>query len=136
MTIDEAVRTYLMTQTAVTAKVGTSPSSRIYPVEAPAGAALPYIVYGVIGRNEGRIQEVKNYRQYYQFSCYSSTGYSDAMAIAEAVADAFYHKPNAGYTGIHLISAALAGVRALPYDQETKVYGAVADVVLEYIKTA
>lgn len=130
MTITEAVKTYLSSISALTAKVST----RIYPEQAPQTPAYPYIVYSKITRNDGEINsELGHYYQYFQIDVYAKT-YKEIDDIAEIVISAFNNKPKIAYSGISIIKGNLNGYRDLPWDKETGVFSNAIDIKINFCK--
>ncbi len=131
MTIDEAVRTYLLTVTTLTNQVGT----RIYPATLePSARVYPYLLYAELNRTYGNINTKKNYVKYYQFTVYSQN-FDTTQIIKEALLDAFESKPNVQYTGIGIVKGRMTGCGDFPYDAVLNVYGAHVDIKIDYIKT-
>jgi len=130
MTIDSAVRTYLLTLTGITTYI----VDRIYPATIePANSVTPYIIYAEINSQEGIINEAESYDKFYQFTIYADT-YTLSQSLKESIKSAFYHKPNASYTDVYIKTAAFRGSRDFPYDPISKVYAASVDIKIEYIK--
>jgi len=130
MTITAALKTYLATITALTAKV----SSRIYPDQAPQQPTYPYIVYNKITRTEGEINTPKgHYYQYYQFAIYAKT-YKETDDISEIIIASFLNKPFATYTGIQIINGNLFEHRDLPFDV-TGIYSTIVSIKISFAIT-
>lgn len=130
MTIDEALRSYLLTVTPITSRV----VARIYPAVASAGAVAPYITYTEIAVNEAAVNNAESYNKYYQFTVYAKT-YSETRVLIEALETAFYHKPIATYSGIRLLGGSLSGSRDLPFDTTSALFSAAVDIKMNYVKS-
>jgi len=130
MTITEAVKTYLGTVVALTAKVST----RIYPENAPQTPTYPYIVYSKITRTEGEINtELGHYYQYFQFNIYART-YKETDDIAEILIASFLNKPGVSYSGIRIINGNLSEYRDLPFDLDNTIYSNSVTIKISYAK--
>jgi hypothetical protein len=130
MTIDAAVRTYLLTITGLTALI----VDRIYPATAEPGLSIyPYVLYSEINSIEGTTNEAEGYDKYYQFTIYSKD-YDQCQAIKELIKSAFYHKPNANYTDIYIKTANFNGSHDFSYDALNECYSASIDIIVSYVK--
>jgi hypothetical protein len=130
MNIDEALRTYLLTVTALTNYV----IDRIYPATVnPENAVYPYILYAEINETPGDINEVENYQKYYQLTV-DTKNYDDTQAIKKILKNAFYLGPRVQYSGISIIKGAKIGSHDMPYDPLLDVYEGSIDIKIDYIE--
>lgn len=85
-----ALRTYLLTHAGLAALIGT----RIYPDEAPQGAALPHVIYINISDVKDHVYggEQALESPIYQYTAYASTKLG-ASAVAEQIKAAMKNHP-------------------------------------------
>jgi hypothetical protein len=130
MTIDAAIRTYLLTITGLTDLI----VDRIYPATAEPGLSVyPYILYSEINSTTGAVNESENYDKYYQFTIYSKT-YDQCQIIKELIKTSFYHMPKADYTDVAVMKAVFNGNHDFAYDELNECYSASVDIIVSYVK--
>ena len=84
MTIEAAIRQYLLAQAAVTDLI----ARRLYPMILPQPPTLPAVTYSRVSRSTVRDLTGMAYRvSRFQFSCWAEK-YGDAKAVAQAVRQA------------------------------------------------
>jgi hypothetical protein len=130
MTIDQAVKEYLLSITAIS----TAISTRLYPAVASNGSTVPYVLYNTIGRDEGEINNTfGSYFKYFQFTVFART-YLETVTIGELIISAFCNKPLKSYTGIQIINGNISGERDLSFDTENELYSKAIDIKVNYAK--
>ncbi len=111
-------------------KTVTNVSNRVYPVLAPSGATLPYIVYRLV--SPGRIYSHKGFgnlsQSRFQISVFSNT-YDSAKATAKQVKDSIE-----GWEASGVSSTFLASEMDL-YEKDVKIYHISLDFIIWHNKS-
>ena len=128
--IESALFAYLSTTSAITSLLGTQSAESIFPMRAPEGAALPFLVFHKVSGHSVHSKDGDMNLSYphFQITCWAKE-YADTKAVDAAVRAAL----NA-YTGPTLEGVAVAQIivedeRDLS-DPETLEYGASLDVIV------
>ena len=85
LTLENAIYASLSGGTALTALIGGTASPRIYSLQAPSGAALPYVIFFMV---DGRIPNASP-RQDADY-LYQVEGWGETRASAEAISKAIF----------------------------------------------
>lgn len=117
--IASAVRTYLLTKSAITDLVST----RIYPDDLPQGATLPAIVYNKISTNHEHVVAggwglagMANCRL--EMECFSSTR-SQANSLADLIKNNTIGQLRGVYGGVNVFDATMGAGQRTFVDQPT-----------------
>ncbi len=127
MTIQEAIRTYLMTVVPVTALIG----NRMYDIALPAQVMLPAISYFVVSepgnythQGSSHLRDIRM-----QFSCWGKT-YATARAVVTQVLTAL-EAYTGTLSGLPIGHCLLANIRDVP-EPEANVYHIAVDFMIGY----
>ncbi|MEA1961278.1 MAG: hypothetical protein U9N81_08430 [Bacillota bacterium] len=119
MHLEEAVYSYLITQTAVYEKI----ADRLYPLLLPQKCQLPAVAYTMVSvdRSPALQKDTGFVKDTLQFSCHAKS-YSEAVSVAKLLRNALQDF-NGNMNGIH-IGGVLVVSETVNYESATKNYSA------------
>lgn len=132
MTISEAIATYLLSDSALSALIGT----RLYPEASGQDETLPYVVYHVeIRRAEESTDGLVNLFDV-TFQARSVSGdYDEAFEVSDALRDAleFFNGLMGGASGLQVTACSLDNIVG-GYVPDWDLFSADASFVLQYVQ--
>lgn len=119
MKIEEALRTDLLTVSALTALI----ASRIYPIDATISTTqtYPYVVYFPLGDRIGNTGEKRSYEELIQFSIHAQS-YTQANAIADIIRERYETNRSISFTGGNIYNITYEGKNRATKDADSGYY--------------
>lgn len=130
-TIEDAINTYLLTQTAITAYVGAN----IFHCSAPNNLEEDFIRYQTIDAENIPIEfgDKKTAQPLIQFDVFSKND-SNALAISYALVDALHGFSGSLATGLSVIISTVTGPRVIR-DQNEEWFHGIIEWKVEYTRS-
>ena len=128
--IESAIFAYLATTSAITSLLGTGSAESIFPMRAPEGALLPYLVFHKVSGHSVHSKDGDMNLSYphFQFTCWAKE-YEDAKAVDAAVRAALNSYAGPTLEGVPVAQIIVEDERDLS-DPATLEYGCSLDVIV------
>jgi uncharacterized protein DUF3168 len=128
--IESAVFAFLAATPAITSLLGTQTAESIYPMRAPEGVALPFLVYHKVSGHSVHSKDGDMNLAYphFQITCWAKE-YQDAKAVQAAVRTALNGYAGPTLEGVTVPQIIVENEQDLS-DPESLEYGASLDVIV------